>query len=110
MAAKGKYRGMLERIFAVREGLAVQAGAPGQERRKAGAFRLEAEMPVEPLTERELEILRFLNSHMPTPEIAEALAVSVNTVRTHIKSIYSKLGAHSRSEAIGLAKRLKILG
>ena len=64
---------------------------------------------IEPLTERELEILRLLNSHLPTPEIANMLALSVNTVRTHIKSVYAKLGVHSRTTAIDVSRRLKLL-
>jgi LuxR family maltose regulon positive regulatory protein len=72
-------------------------------------IRSGEENMAEPLTERELEILRLLNSHLSTPEIADMLAVSVNTVRTHIKSIYSKLGVHSRSTAIDVSKKLKLL-
>jgi DNA-binding CsgD family transcriptional regulator len=69
----------------------------------------EMKSMVEPLTERELEILRLLNSHLPTPEIANMLALSVNTVRTHIKSVYAKLGVHSRTTAIDVSRRLKLL-
>ena len=49
---------------------------------------------VEPLSEREMEVLRLLQTTLSTPEIAEQLIVSVNTVRTHVKSIYAKLGVH----------------
>lgn len=74
-------------------------------------FRPSPEMNrlVEPLTERELEILRLLNSHLPTPEIANMLALSVNTVRTHIKSVYAKLGVHNRTTAIEVSRKLKLL-
>lgn len=51
------------------------------------------------LTEREREILRCLNSGMSRAEIAEALSVSQNTVKTHLKNVYAKLGVHSRAEA-----------
>lgn len=64
---------------------------------------------VEPLTEREIEVLRMLPSHLSIPEIANELYVAISTVRSHIKSIYSKLDAHSRGEAIGKAKDLKYL-
>jgi DNA-binding CsgD family transcriptional regulator len=70
---------------------------------------LKMDSLVERLTERELEILRLLNSHLPTPEIANLLAVSVNTVRTHIKSVYAKLGVHNRTTAIDVSRKLKLL-
>jgi LuxR family maltose regulon positive regulatory protein len=65
---------------------------------------------IEPLSERELEILQLLNGPLSTPEIAEQLVVSANTVRTHIKNIYSKLGVHGRSGAVRQAKELGLLG
>jgi LuxR family maltose regulon positive regulatory protein len=64
---------------------------------------------VEPLSERELEVLRHLDGPLSTPEIAETLVVSANTVRTHIKSIYGKLGAHGRSAAVRRARELSVL-
>jgi DNA-binding CsgD family transcriptional regulator len=70
---------------------------------------LEMNSLTEPLTERELEILHILSSHLPTPQIADILSLSVNTVRTHIKSIYAKLGVHNRSTAIAVSRKLKLL-
>jgi LuxR family maltose regulon positive regulatory protein len=64
---------------------------------------------VEPLSERELNVLQHLNSYLSTPEIAGQLVVSVNTVRTHIKNIYGKLGAHGRSEAVSRGRDLGLL-
>ncbi len=69
----------------------------------------DAETLVEPLSERELEVLRHLNSYLSTPEIADRLVVSANTVRTHIKSIYGKLGVHGRSGAVKRASELGLL-
>jgi LuxR family maltose regulon positive regulatory protein len=66
-------------------------------------------LPLEPLSDRELEVLRWLNTDLSAPEIAAELVVSVNTVRTHIKHIYSKLDAHSRYEAVERAKELGLL-
>jgi LuxR family transcriptional regulator, maltose regulon positive regulatory protein len=51
---------------------------------------------IEPLSERELEVLRLLSSDLDGPDIARELTVSLNTLRTHIKSIYAKLGVNSR--------------
>jgi LuxR family maltose regulon positive regulatory protein len=64
---------------------------------------------IEPLSEREQEILRCLNGPLSTPEIAEQLVVSANTVRTHIKNIYGKLGVHGRSAAVWRAGELGLL-
>jgi LuxR family maltose regulon positive regulatory protein len=64
---------------------------------------------VEPLTERELEVLRLLPTRLSSTEIAEQLYVSVHTVRSHIKSIYAKLNVHRRIDAIQRAKDLGML-
>lgn len=64
---------------------------------------------IEPLTDRERDILRFLPTNLTTPEIAEEMVIGVNTVRTHIKNIYGKIGAHDRSEAVRRSRKLKII-
>jgi LuxR family maltose regulon positive regulatory protein len=61
------------------------------------------------LSERELEVLRFLPTSLSTTEIAQELFLSVHTVRSHLKAIYSKLDAHSRYEAIARAQDLHLL-
>jgi LuxR family maltose regulon positive regulatory protein len=63
----------------------------------------------EPLSERELQVLKLLNSDLSTPEIAQELVVAVSTVRSHVKNIYSKLDVHSRIEAIDRARELNLL-
>ena len=68
-----------------------------------------AEGLFDPLSEREIEVLRLLTTHLSRREIAGQLCISVNTARFHIKNIYSKLGAHSRSDAIHRAEELKLL-
>jgi LuxR family maltose regulon positive regulatory protein len=68
-----------------------------------------AESLIEPLSARELEVLGHLNGYLSAVEIAEKLVVSVNTVRTHMKSIYGKLGVHGRSQAVSRAKSLGLL-
>jgi LuxR family maltose regulon positive regulatory protein len=64
---------------------------------------------VEPLSPREAEVLRLLTTHLSHAEIAEELVLSVNTIRSHIKSIYSKLDVHSRMEAVQRATELGLL-
>jgi LuxR family maltose regulon positive regulatory protein len=61
---------------------------------------------VDPLSDRELDVLRMLRTDLSGPEIARALTVSLNTVRTHTKSIYSKLGVNNRREAVRRAAEL----
>jgi LuxR family maltose regulon positive regulatory protein len=54
-------------------------------------------------------MLRLLNTDLSGPEIAAELVVSVNTVKTHIRRIYSKLNAHSRYEAVERAREMNLL-
>ncbi|MEZ0109912.1 LuxR family maltose regulon positive regulatory protein [Catenulispora sp. EB89] len=58
----------------------------------------------EPLSDSEMRVLRYLPTNLSAPEIATELLLSVNTVRTHTRHVYEKLGAHSRSEAVDLAR------
>jgi LuxR family transcriptional regulator, maltose regulon positive regulatory protein len=64
---------------------------------------------IEPLSDRELDVLRLLQGDLDGPEIARQLFVSVNTVRTHTKNIYAKLGVNSRRAAVRRAGELGLL-
>jgi LuxR family maltose regulon positive regulatory protein len=64
---------------------------------------------IEPLTDREMEVLRLLTTPLSTLEIAQELYISVHTARSHIKSIYRKLDVHTRMEAMQRAKELASL-
>jgi LuxR family transcriptional regulator, maltose regulon positive regulatory protein len=63
----------------------------------------------EPLSRAEVRVLRYLPSNLTVPEIADQLYLSVNTVRTHTRHIYDKLGAHRRHQAVELARDLGLL-
>ncbi|MFC4022146.1 LuxR C-terminal-related transcriptional regulator [Micromonospora sp. GCM10011542] len=63
----------------------------------------------EPLTERELTILRYLQSILSNVEIAGELSLSVNTVKTHVRNIYRKLDASRRREAVRRARELRLI-
>jgi LuxR family transcriptional regulator, maltose regulon positive regulatory protein len=63
----------------------------------------------EPLSGSELRVLRYLPTHLTAPEIASALSVSTSTVKTHMRNVYAKLGAHSRAEAVQRARTLSLL-
>src|SRR5215813_14138874 len=65
--------------------------------------------PLEPLSESELRVLRYLPTNLSGPEIAGELCVSHNTVRTHITHLYAKLGTHTRAEAVARARALGLL-
>ena len=64
---------------------------------------------VEPLSERELEVLRLMAQGLTYQEAAEQLIVSLNTVRFHVKSIYGKLGVDNRTAALEKARSLDLL-
>jgi LuxR family maltose regulon positive regulatory protein len=64
---------------------------------------------IEPLTERELEILQLIAKGMTNQEIADHLVLTVGTVKTHNYNIYNKLGVKSRSRAIIRANELNLL-
>jgi DNA-binding NarL/FixJ family response regulator len=64
---------------------------------------------VEPLTPRELEILRALTEGMSTPEICERLFIAPNTLRTHVQNIMGKLRVHSKLEAVAFALKYRLV-
>jgi LuxR family maltose regulon positive regulatory protein len=68
-----------------------------------------ADGPVEPLSERERIVLRYLSSMLSASEIAAELYVSVNTVKTHVRSIYRKLDTNRRRDAVRRAKEMQLL-
>jgi LuxR family transcriptional regulator, maltose regulon positive regulatory protein len=65
--------------------------------------------PLEQLTDSETRVLRYLPTHLTAHEIANELFLSVNTVCTHTRHLYAKLGVHSRHEAVDCARALGLL-
>ena len=65
--------------------------------------------PQESLSESELRVLRYLPTNLQAPEIAAELCVSVNTIRTHMRHLYAKLGVHRRADAVQRARDLRLL-
>lgn len=74
---------------------------------KPAAIHQKSDM-TERLSERELEVLKLFRSELKGPEIAQQLFVSLNTLRTHTKNIYSKLGVNNRQAAIRRAEELNL--
>ena len=64
---------------------------------------------IEPLSQRELEVLRLFKTELSGPEIAQELVVALSTIRTHTKGIYSKLNVNSRRAAVKRAEALGLL-
>jgi LuxR family maltose regulon positive regulatory protein len=76
---------------------------------RSGAEEPERFGLVEPITERESVVLRYLPTLLTTGDIARELSVSPNTVKTHLKSLYRKLAVGSRRDAVHRARRLSLL-
>ncbi|HEY3087753.1 MAG TPA: LuxR C-terminal-related transcriptional regulator [Jatrophihabitantaceae bacterium] len=86
------------------------AAAAGEPAAAVAGVRRFAPTPFpEPLTDRELAVLRFLATSMSTAEIADELCVSVNTIKTHLAAIYRKLAARRRREAVLRAREFELL-
>jgi LuxR family maltose regulon positive regulatory protein len=64
---------------------------------------------VEPLTEREREVLVHVSGMLNVAEVASEMHISVNTVKTHLRNVYRKLAVGNRSEAVRLARQLKLI-
>jgi LuxR family maltose regulon positive regulatory protein len=64
---------------------------------------------IEPLSQRELEVLRLFKTELSGPEIARQLVIGLSTVRTHTKSIYSKLNVNNRRAAVKRAEELNLI-
>jgi len=65
--------------------------------------------PVEPLSDSEIRVLRYLPTNLSAPQIASELHVSHNTIRTHMRHLYAKLGTHRRSETVERGRALGLL-
>jgi LuxR family maltose regulon positive regulatory protein len=100
--AVGRARDQARRVLAAGgpsgTGTVPHPGAPG------------IRQPVEPLSERELQVLRLLDTELSGPEIARELFISPNTLRTHTKHVFTKLGVTSRRAAVARARERGLLG
>jgi ATP/maltotriose-dependent transcriptional regulator MalT len=83
--------------------------AAGAHDSPSGQHPVAGQSLVEPLSSRELDVLRLLATDLDGPDIARRLSVSVNTVRTHTQHIYAKLGVNNRRAAVRQARHLDLL-
>jgi LuxR family transcriptional regulator, maltose regulon positive regulatory protein len=77
--------------------------------KSSGMTQPSMRLLVEPLTTREVEVLKFISAGSSNQDIAAQLVISIATVKRHISNIYAKLGVESRTQAIAIGKELKIL-
>ncbi len=102
-------------MAALLRAVTTQGSPPPYVRRLLGALSMAEDTTradqglIDPLSPRELDVLRLLGTHLDGPAIARQLFVSLNTVRTHTKSIYAKLGVNNRRSAVGRAEELDLL-
>ena len=96
-------------IFFVRTLLHAFAGEPDARSAEEAAPPRRASLLLEPLSAQEQRVLRLLTAGRSNPEIATALVISLNTVKTHVQSLYRKLDVHNRVEASEVARNLSLL-
>jgi LuxR family maltose regulon positive regulatory protein len=75
----------------------------------AGGTPAGRESPLEPVTDSEMRVLRYLPTNLTAPEIARDLYVSPNTVKAHMRNLYAKLGTHRRADTVARARALGLL-
>ena len=95
-------------VIAAAQGIASSAGDPSTSY-VMSPIRPSGQALVEPLSERELEVLRLVADGLSNREIADALILAVGTVKAHVHNIYGKLGVQSRTQAIARAMKLDLL-
>jgi LuxR family maltose regulon positive regulatory protein len=125
----GEPEGYLRIFTEAGQAIAALLGAAAQGSRSGYVRRLRAAFPstpsdrpaepvaeprakyelIEPLSARELDVLRLLGGDLGGPEIARQLFLSVNTVRTHTKNIYAKLGVNNRRAAVSRGRELNLM-
>ncbi len=85
------------------------SSSPARVTAQPGPVDHAAPLIIEPLTEREREVLQYLSEMLSTAEIAAEMYISVNTVKSHLRSIYRKLSAAHRNEAVRRARQLELI-
>ena len=108
-AARGAAPGYATRLLAAYEVRTKDDGPKTKEALSSSVPRHPKESLIEPLGERELEILRLIATGLSNREIAAELILAVSTVKWYVNSLYGKLGVHSRTQAVARARELELL-
>lgn len=103
----GQFRPYAARLLGAIHGEKQQKAMPAST--GGAATAMPAESLIEPLSRRELELLPLLDRGLANKEIAKKLHISVDTVKSHLKAIYGKLGVSSRTQAVSRARELLLL-
>ncbi len=104
-----KERGFAEVVQSVRAAAAGEILFEANELQRLLLDQETSRRPIEPLTSRELEVLRLLASGASSHTASETLGISTATLRAHVQNVLRKLGAHSRLEAVAEAARLGLV-
>lgn len=114
--AGGLFIQMIAPIILVAAGLALRwvrldqlPGTPRPAAPQAAGSPASTQPLVEPLSTRELEVLRLIGAGLSNQQIADQLTVAASTVKTHINNIYGKLGVQTRVQAVQRARELRLL-
>jgi LuxR family maltose regulon positive regulatory protein len=99
----------VERLLAAFSRLQPPSTARGEQPSPDLPAGIEPVALIEPLTGRELDVLRLMAEGLKYKEIAERLFISLNTVRSHVKAIYGKLQVNNRTQAVAVARQLRIM-
>jgi LuxR family maltose regulon positive regulatory protein len=108
-ASRGRATDYVERLLeAFEHGEAPLEPASSQERQRT-VPQPGPQPLIEPLSDRELEVLQLMATGASNQEIAEALVIAVNTVKRHARNIFDKLGVENRTQAVARARALGLL-
>jgi LuxR family maltose regulon positive regulatory protein len=111
---EGYFRTFIEQdppITVILRNAAAQSHSPDYAHQLLSALgeTVNGETNLDPLSERELEVLQLMAEGLSNPEIAGLLTIALSTAKTHINKIYSKLGVRSRTQAVARAREMKLL-
>ena len=102
-------RKLLQEARSAGPGSAYAAELLSVARKAASQASPSTEALIEPLTPRELEVIRLIEAGCSNQEIASRLVISPATLKRHITNLYAKLGASSRTQALAAARELKLI-